>query len=150
MLEKPIMFFGIVVFMFFVFAGGIVLFVGVSKWYQLQAETQFIAATVAEYGGYTDVADSAIAGFAAAKNFNPAQLTVSITPPGGYPVNYGNTLSVSMSYPFSQVVRFGNMSYLVFPVNFQLKTYAAALSTYVPQMGPGSPLQAAYTTPSFP
>jgi len=150
MLEKPIMFFGIAMFLFFIFAGGIVLFVGVSKWYQLQAETQFVAAAVGEYGGYTDVTDSAIADFCSQKNFDPDKLTVIVNPSEGYPINYGNTLSVSMSYPFSQVVRMGSMSYLVFPVNFQLKTYAAALSTYVPQMGPGSPIQATYTAPSFP
>lgn len=150
MLEKPVMFFGIVMFMFFIFAGGIVLFVGVSKWYQLQAETQFVASTVAEYGGYTTVADGAITDFCAQKNFAPSLLDVNVNPPGGYPVYYGKTLSVSMSYPFSQVVGLGMMRYLVFPVGFQLKTYAAALSTYVPQMGPGEALQATYAAPSFP
>jgi len=150
MLEKPVMFFAMVVFLFFIFAGGLVLFVGVSKWYQLQAETQFVAATLGEYGGYTTVADQAIADFCTQKNFDPHDLTVTVNPPGGYPVCYGNGLSVSMSYPFDQVVQLGRMSYLVFPVGFQLKTYAAALSTYVPQMGPGTPLEVTYVAPSFP
>jgi len=144
------MFFAVVVFLFFIFAGGLVLFVGVSKWYQLQAETQFIAATVGEYGGYTTVADQALQDFCVQKNFDPAELTVVVDPPGGYPVYYGSTLSVSMSYPFDQVVQLGHMSYLVFPLDFQMRTYAAVISTYVPQMGPGTPLQATYVSPSFP
>lgn len=149
---------GALIALFMLFMGGVAVYSGVTKWWQLQAETQFIAGMVGEYGQYTQAAQDELTGFLSAKKFESSQLELSISYQPGNPLPgqsvtgqapapYGTPITVEMSYPFNAEI-FG---FNILPQDFNLKTYFSVVSTYVEGSTPNgtSALYSSPVTPTF-
>lgn len=146
LLDKIVAFIGILAIFLFCFFGCVALYVGMVEWFQLQSEASLIADSMAQYGGYTNIANQHLKTFCVKHGLNPAALSVAADPPGG-PVPYGQPVSVTMSYPFNQVVDAGLLSAVV---NFPLRVSATGVSHYVQNMVTGaSPVQVYYCVPSL-
>ncbi|MQL53972.1 hypothetical protein GFC01_17250 [Desulfofundulus thermobenzoicus] len=146
MLDKIITFIGILIFFLFCFFSCVVLYVGMVEWFQLQSEANLIADSMAQYGGYTNIANQQLKTFCEKGKLNPGAMTVTVEPSGG-PVPYGQPVSVRISYPFNQVVDAGIFSSVI---NFPMRVSAGGVSHYVTNMVTGtSPVQVHYCTPSL-
>lgn len=130
MIEKPVMFVFIVILLVFFLTGGVVVIGGVMKWYQISAQTHIIAGTMARYGHYNDTCEDSLQSFCERSNIKRSDLTLELEPADGGDIRvYGETVSVKILYPYHKRLFLGDMNTLF---DYEIKTGAAAVSTFVP------------------